>query len=63
MYSTKAVEVRHDFSFLGIEDDKLVGVHVGDVKTPLRGVEALIVETDGWTRHGNIGDLLERGVI
>jgi hypothetical protein len=63
MDTSKSVEVCHDFSFLGIEDDELVGVHVGDVKTPLGGVETLIIETDGWARHGNIHDLLERDAV
>jgi len=63
VYTRKAVEVCHDFSFLGVEDDELVGIHVSDVKASLGGVKALIIEADCWSRHGNIRDLLERDAI
>ncbi len=63
MYTRKAIEVCHDFSFLGIENNELVGIHVSDVKPSLGGVKALVIETDCWAWHGNIRDLFERGVF
>ncbi len=63
VYMRKAIEVCHDFSFLGIEDNELVGIHVSDVKPSSGGVKALVIEADCWARHGNIRDLLERYVL
>jgi hypothetical protein len=63
VYTRKAVKVCHNFSFLGIEDNELVGVHVRDVKPPLGRVETLVIEADCRAGHGNIRDLLERDVI
>ncbi len=31
----EAVEICHNFAFLRIENDELVGVHVGDIKTAM----------------------------
>src|ERR1700692_1153082 len=59
MYTGKAVEVCNDFSFFGVEDDELIGVHVSDVEPPLGGVKALVIEAYCWARDGNIRDLLE----
>jgi hypothetical protein len=48
----KSVEVRHDLAFLR-ENDKLIGIHVGDVKMAMRCVETLIIEAHcvTWPRH------------
>lgn len=50
----KSVEVGNDFALLHGEDDELIRVHVGDVKTALRGLETLIPEPDGGTGQRNI---------
>jgi len=60
VHTRKTVEVRHDFSFVGVEDDELVGIHVRDVEPPLGRVKALVIEADGCPRHGNIRDLFEK---
>src|SRR5207302_8046045 len=46
MNTGKAVEVRYDDPFFGVEYHKLIGVHVGDVQPPLLRIKALIVEAD-----------------
>jgi hypothetical protein len=53
----------HDFAFLSIEDNDLVGIHVSDVKPSLGRVKALVIEADCWARHGHIRDLLERDLF
>jgi hypothetical protein len=51
-YTSKAIEVRHDFSFLGIEDNELIGIHVSDVKSSLGGVKALVIEATAGSGMG-----------
>jgi hypothetical protein len=58
VYTRKAVEVCHDFTPLGIENYELVGVHMRDVKPPLRGIKALVIEADCSARQGDVRDLL-----
>jgi len=41
----------------------LVGVHVRDVKPPLRGIKALVIEADCSAWQGDVRDLLERDVF
>src|SRR6266496_4335411 len=49
-----------NFAFLRVEDDKLIGVHVGDVKTTVGGVETLVVESDCGPRQGHVRNFLQR---
>lgn len=54
------VEVGDDLAVLHVEDDELIGVHVGDVEASIGAVEALVVEADGWAGERDVGDLFER---
>jgi hypothetical protein len=49
----KAVEVRHNFTFLRVGNNPLIGVHVGDLKAARRAVETQIIEADcrAWQSH------------
>jgi hypothetical protein len=49
----EAVEICHNFAFLRIENDELIGIHVSDIKTARRRVETLIIEAHrgAWQRH------------
>jgi hypothetical protein len=56
----EAVQVGHDLSRPGVEDDELVGVHVGDVEPAACRIEALIVEANSLARHRDVGDEAQR---
>jgi len=46
------IEVRHNFTFLSVENDELICVHVRDIKTAMRSVETLESKrTAGWQGH------------
>ena len=59
VYSTEPVEVGDDLTLSYIEDHELIGVHVRYVKPAMFHIEALIVEADGGSRHGNTRDCRE----
>src|SRR5690349_2579761 len=59
VYSTEPVEVGDDLTFSYIEDHELIGVHVRYVKPAMLHIEALIVEADCGSRHGNTCDCRE----
>jgi len=56
----EAVEISHNFAFLRIENDELIGIHVGDTKPTMGGVETLVVEAHGGTRQRHVRNLLQR---
>jgi hypothetical protein len=42
---------------LHIEDNKLASIHVCDVKAPLCGIDALVIETDWRSGQWYVGNL------
>ena len=55
----EAIEVCHNFTFFCVENDKLISVHVGDIKAAMRGVETLIIEADCGTWQRYVRNLLQ----
>src|SRR5690349_12819691 len=49
MDTFEPVEIRDHLSLLYVKDNELVRIHVRDVESSTIGIEALIVEPDGWT--------------
>ena len=55
----EAVEICHNFAFLRIENNELIGVHVCDIKTAMGGVETLVVEARGGAGQRHVRNLLQ----
>ncbi len=53
------VQIGHDLSLLRIEDDQLICIHVSDIEAAILYVQALVVEPNGRTGHGDVRNLLE----
>ena len=53
----EAVEICHNVAFLRVEDNELIGVHVGDVETAMRGVKTLVIEANRWSWQRHVCNL------
>lgn len=56
MDAGEAGQVGNNFTGAHIEDDEVIGAHVREVEQAGGGVEGLIVEAEGRTGHGDVGD-------
>ena len=52
MHPFEAIEIGDDLPLRGLEDNKLIGIHVRDVQPTTQWVEGLIVEPYCRIRHG-----------
>jgi hypothetical protein len=59
MNTGEAVEVCDHFTFVDVEHDKLVRVHMRKVEPAMGLVETLIIEAHRWAGHGDVGNHLE----
>jgi hypothetical protein len=59
MHTRKAIQIRNHSPLRRIENDQLIGVHVRDVQTSARWIEALVVEANRRPGHRHIRDFLE----
>lgn len=59
MHTFEPVQVGDHFSLLRIEDDQLVCIHVGCIEPTVYRIEALVVESNRRSGHGNVDDRLE----
>src|SRR5579863_6108920 len=55
----ESIQIGDHLPFVHVEDDELVGVHMGDIQAVMGTVEALIVEANGWPGEWDVGDLGE----
>lgn len=59
MYTFEAVEIGDHVPRCSVEDHKLVGVHVRDIKTASRWIEGLVVEADSWPGMGTSATMVK----
>jgi hypothetical protein len=56
MHAVEPLKVGQHFPFLGVENNQLIGIHMRDVQTAVRGVQALIVKPGRRPRQRHVRD-------